>query len=745
MTLLYQEDLSTQGSEKDGRFGFQPSPVALALRLKLDLSNEISVGDGEKLERDEGLINTEVLRGANLRASNCTLTDKAWSFTEAPAHVESRLQHASSSDIVMDVSARKDWLRGKLALHSRDLERNDGMFAQPKVEWAWNEGSFVDRLRLCRHSVVEHGCSGLLGCWGHHCRPAGGNAHDLTFAFFGTGSMTNTKPFLSLLFQFKFWAQFPAKIILCILRFPYSSFPHRSQSFWECFVPLFFAQDSAVVHTSCRASFHAAISVPASHHLQALTTDCKRNIVRKGNESEEIRPRPTLNQEKVRSNHREYHVSLGLQFNWVTDIPHSPRDLFTAMVRQQKIPIPERCRTHRSTPGEGLHPSSTVWGDTACIYEWILSSFYLSLLTSIASASYHYQVATLRYLFHANAAFPQPITLLYFRSAINRRTYLSPSYLRKSSVMTHQYPAYKQLEIKFQVRPLIYFLLHLLCNLTARLITPRNFSMTGLLNLLVSHFPSLKSPRYLRGASSLSPDDVFSESFTDTETYLPSIDYEKVNKTPSTSLMPLIISSPSFRRHRGNMNSTYLSVTGLALTSACSTEEKPLSGERLVVNDLYDINWNERQKPGVSRKDLSRSKKARFRGLKLLHSIRVETTTSIPKSLRVQYRGLCSPSLTGKQFFGMRIANASLPLGGILPITQIFDPHCIHQLAHLKRSSSYRKLMILPDEFWPKLPLTIGIIAAERCDAMLADLVVDLADARVYMPERRIKGLKEFR
>jgi Asp-tRNA(Asn)/Glu-tRNA(Gln) amidotransferase A subunit family amidase len=306
----------------------------------------------------------------------------------------------------------------------------------------------------------------------------------------------------------------------------------------------------------------------------------------------------------------------------------------------------------------------------------------------------------------------------------------------------------------------------------------------------------------------LSTDDVFSESFLSTivlggsatlspeaETFLSSTGCVKVFKTSNTSLMP----GPYLLHPSGNIakvyrlywdynfafvesviegpNDTYTPVTGLALTDAYGTlsvavpsrlyypapsEDKPLSGKRLVVKDLYDLKGVRTSGGSRAYREMIDPSEESAPALQLLIDMgavvvgKTKTTQFAlgerPTADYVDQLAPFNPRGDGYQhpqgsscgtgaglasyewldlgtgsdtggsvrlpsqangLFGMRITNASLPLTGILPITPIFDtPGLLSRSSKLLQSAynkwyssaaytSYPKRVILPEEFWP--------------------------------------------
>lgn len=306
----------------------------------------------------------------------------------------------------------------------------------------------------------------------------------------------------------------------------------------------------------------------------------------------------------------------------------------------------------------------------------------------------------------------------------------------------------------------------------------------------------------------LSEDDVFSESFlntivldsstilsADAQSYLSSIGCINIYKTSNTTLMPgPYLLHPSgdinkvYRLYRDynfafvesvteGANGSYIPVTGLALTDAYGTlsvavpsrlyypppsQEKPLSGRRLVVKDIYDLKGMRTCGGNRAYRDMTEPAESSAPSLQMLIDMgavvvgKTKTTQFAlgerPTADYVDQLAPFNPRGDGYQhpqgsscgtgaglasyewldfgtgsdtggsirlpsqangLFGMRITNASLPLDGILPITPIFDtPGLLSRSAKLLQTAykhwytltpytSYPKRIILPEEFWP--------------------------------------------
>lgn len=306
----------------------------------------------------------------------------------------------------------------------------------------------------------------------------------------------------------------------------------------------------------------------------------------------------------------------------------------------------------------------------------------------------------------------------------------------------------------------------------------------------------------------LSTDDVFNELFLstvvfggsskfaqDAEEYLHSIGCVKTYTASDLSLMP----GPYLLHPSGDItkvyrlywdynfafvqsvtegpNSTYLPVTGLADTDAYGalsvavpsrlyypppTEEKPLSGKRLVVKDIYDLKGvrtsggNRAYREMISPAESSAPALQKLIDLGAVVVGKTKTTQFAlgerptadyvdqlapfnPRGDNYQHpqgsscgTGASLASYSWLDFgtgsdtggsvrlpsqanglFGMRITNASLPLSGILPITPIFDtPGLLARSAKLLQTAynawfpstpykHYPRKLVLPEEFWP--------------------------------------------
>lgn len=314
-------------------------------------------------------------------------------------------------------------------------------------------------------------------------------------------------------------------------------------------------------------------------------------------------------------------------------------------------------------------------------------------------------------------------------------------------------------------------------------------------------------------SSFLSVDDVFSESFletlvldsstilsSDAKTYLSTIGCSKIHRMPTSPLM----SGPYLLHPSGSitkvyrlywdynfafmesvtdgLNGTYIPVTGIALTDAYSalsiavpsrlyypppSLEKPLSGKRLAVKDLYDLKGL--RTSGGSRAYRAMTDPAENTALALQKLInlgavvvgKTKTTQFAlgerPTADYVDQLAPFNPRGDGYQhpqgsscgtgagvasyewldfgtgsdtggsvrlpaqangLFGMRITNASLPLTGILPLSPMFDtPGLLARSATLlqtaynawfksKPYASFPNRIILPEEFWPTVNKT---------------------------------------
>jgi Asp-tRNA(Asn)/Glu-tRNA(Gln) amidotransferase A subunit family amidase len=330
-------------------------------------------------------------------------------------------------------------------------------------------------------------------------------------------------------------------------------------------------------------------------------------------------------------------------------------------------------------------------------------------------------------------------------------------------------------------------------------------------------------------ASFLASDDVYSESFLSTlvlggsgtlsdnaHEYLSSIGCSKVHVASATDLM----SGPYLLHPSGAVtkvyrlywdhnfafvqsvtegtNDTYVPVTGLALTDAygalsiavpsrlyypAPTDDKPLSGKRLGVKDIYNLKGVRTSGGNRAYRDLVNPAPESAAALQKLIDMgavvigKTKTTQFAlgerptadyvdqlapfnPRGDGYQHpqgssagsgAGLASydwmdiatASDTGGSvrlpamangLFGMRITNASLPLNGILPISAIFDtPGVLARSAKLlqavhkqwfpaKTYTSYPKKIVLPDLFWP----TINRTSQPIFDAFISKLATFL-------------------
>jgi Asp-tRNA(Asn)/Glu-tRNA(Gln) amidotransferase A subunit family amidase len=229
-------------------------------------------------------------------------------------------------------------------------------------------------------------------------------------------------------------------------------------------------------------------------------------------------------------------------------------------------------------------------------------------------------------------------------------------------------------------------------------------------------------------------------------------------------------------------NGTYVPVTGLASTDAYGalsiavpsrlyyplpTEDKPLSGKRLGVKDIYDLKGVRTSGGNRAYRDLTEPALASAPALQRLIDMgavvigKTKTTQFAlgerptadyvdqfapfnPRGDGYQHpqgssagtgAGLASYDFmdiaTGSDtggsvrlpamangLFGMRITNASLPLDGILPISAVFDTpgvlarspkllQAVHKKWYPARSyTTYPKRLVLPEEFWPTVNQT---------------------------------------
>lgn len=303
-------------------------------------------------------------------------------------------------------------------------------------------------------------------------------------------------------------------------------------------------------------------------------------------------------------------------------------------------------------------------------------------------------------------------------------------------------------------------------------------------------------------------DDVFSESFLsalvfddsvsipeDVKDYLSAIGCDKIYKTSDANLMsgpyllhPSGVLTKVYRLYWDSnfafvesvtegLNNTYIPVTGLAFTDAYSTlsvavpsrlyyppptEERPLSGKRLAVKDIYDLKGVRTSGGNRAYREMTSPAESSAPSLQMLIEMgavvvgKTKTTQFAlgerPTADYVDQLAPFNPRGDGYQhpqgsscgtgagiasyewldfgtgsdtggsvrlpsmangLFGMRITNASLPLDGILPISPIFDTpgllarsSKLLQIAHSKwftsnSYDSYPKRIILPEEFWP--------------------------------------------
>lgn len=229
-------------------------------------------------------------------------------------------------------------------------------------------------------------------------------------------------------------------------------------------------------------------------------------------------------------------------------------------------------------------------------------------------------------------------------------------------------------------------------------------------------------------------------------------------------------------------NGTYIPVTGLSSTDAYGalsvavpsrlyypppTEDKPLSGKRLGVKDIYDLKGVRTGGGNRAYRDLTEPALASAPALQKLIDMgavvigKTKTTQFAlgerPTADYVDQLAPFNPRGDGYQhpqgssagtgaglasydwmdiatgsdtggsvrlpamangLFGMRITNASLPLSGILPISAIFDTpgvlarspkllQAVHKKWYpAKAYTSYPKRLVLPEEFWPTVNQT---------------------------------------
>ncbi|KAH6507784.1 hypothetical protein HBI56_147440 [Parastagonospora nodorum] len=306
----------------------------------------------------------------------------------------------------------------------------------------------------------------------------------------------------------------------------------------------------------------------------------------------------------------------------------------------------------------------------------------------------------------------------------------------------------------------------------------------------------------------LAQDDVLSEAFlstlvlggvkelpNDATGYLKSLGCKTILTASETSLVsgPYLLHSSGavtkvYRLYRDynfafvesvaeGVNGTYVPVTGLAQTDAYGalsiavpsrlyypipTTEKPLSGKRLGVKDIYDLKGVRTSGGNRAYQELVEPAPASAQALQKLIDMgavvigKTKTTQFAlgerPTADYVDQLAPFNPRGDGYQhpqgssagtgaalasypwldiatgsdtggsvrlpamangLFGMRITNASLPLEGILPISAVFDtPGVLARSAKLlqavhkkwypaKSYTTYPKRIILPDEFWP--------------------------------------------
>ncbi|OAL03478.1 amidase signature enzyme [Phaeosphaeriaceae sp. SRC1lsM3a] len=306
----------------------------------------------------------------------------------------------------------------------------------------------------------------------------------------------------------------------------------------------------------------------------------------------------------------------------------------------------------------------------------------------------------------------------------------------------------------------------------------------------------------------LSSDDVFSEYFLSTVVlggsgdisdaaagYLRNMGCGTILRTESSNLMPgpymLHASGAVTKVYRlywdhnfafvesvtEGPNGTYIPITGSVLTDSYGapsiavpsrlyypppTEEKPLSGKRLGVKDIYDLKGIRTSGGNRAYRDLVEPAPASAPALQKLIDmgavvIGKTKTTQFALGERptadyvdqlapfnprgdgyqhpqgssagtgaglasYEWMDIATGSDTGGSvrlpamangLFGMRITNTSLPLSGILPISAIFDTpgvlarsakllQAVHKVWFPSRSyTTYPKRVIIPEEFWP--------------------------------------------
>jgi Asp-tRNA(Asn)/Glu-tRNA(Gln) amidotransferase A subunit family amidase len=252
-------------------------------------------------------------------------------------------------------------------------------------------------------------------------------------------------------------------------------------------------------------------------------------------------------------------------------------------------------------------------------------------------------------------------------------------------------------------------------------------------------------------------------------------------------------------------NGTYVPVTGLSLTDAYGalsiavpsrlyypppTADMPLSGKRLGVKDIYDLKGLRTSGGNRAYRDLTEPALESAQALQKLIDMgavvigKTKTTQFAlgerPTADYVDQLAPFNPRGDGYQhpqgssagtgaglasydwmdiatgsdtggsvrlpamangLFGMRITNASLPLGGILPISAIFDtPGVLSSSAKLlqavhkkwfpaKSYTSYPKRIVLPEEFWP----TVNRTSMPVFEAFISKLTTFLGADMVMM------------